>query len=78
MSMPVEHLKSELLSLPRGMRAELAHLLITSLDDDAEDPVEVERAWAEEIERRVVEYRSGAVQTIPASEVFAEARALLR
>jgi putative addiction module component (TIGR02574 family) len=39
---------------------------------------EVERAWEEEIRRRLEEYRAGEVQAIPAAEVFAEARARLR
>lgn len=43
-----------------------------------EDPAEVEVAWAPEIQRRLDEYRAGTVRTIPASEVFAEARARLR
>lgn len=42
------------------------------------DPREIERAWEEEIRRRLGEYRSGRVQTVSASEVFARARARLR
>ena len=38
----------------------------------------IERAWEAEIQRRLDEYRRGEVQTIPSSEVFAKARALLR
>ena len=79
MSLPIDQLKSEALELSSSERAELAHLLIASLDEEAlEDPAEVERAWGEEIERRLVEYHSGTVQPIPAADVFAEARARLR
>lgn len=42
------------------------------------DPAGVEHAWEEEIRRRIDEYRSGAVKAVPASEVFAKARARLR
>jgi putative addiction module component (TIGR02574 family) len=79
MSLPLDRLEAEALELPARERARLAHRLIASLDEDAdEDPAEVERAWKEEIQRRLEEYRAGAVQAIPASEVFAEARARLR
>lgn len=82
MSLPLEQLEAEALDLPARDRARLAHRLIASLDaleDTGEaDPAEVERAWEEEIRRRLEEYRSGAVQPVPASEVFAKARARLR
>lgn len=41
-------------------------------------PAAVEAAWAEEIKRRVDEYDAGLVTGIPADEVFARARALIR
>ena len=79
MSQPIDRLKAELLELASSERAELAHLLIASLEDEpVDDPSEVQSAWAEEIERRLAEYRAGAVQSIPSSEVFAEARTMLR
>jgi putative addiction module component (TIGR02574 family) len=79
MSLPIDRLKSDALELSSSERAELAHVLIASLDEEShEDPAEVERAWAEEIERRMAEYHSGAVRPIPAAEVFAEARSRLR
>jgi putative addiction module component (TIGR02574 family) len=79
MSRPLEQLEAEVLDLPPSDRARLARRLLASLDDeDAEDPQEVERAWEEEIRRRLEAYRAGQVQTIPASEVLANARALLR
>ena len=78
MSMPLEKVEAEALELPPRERALLAHRLIASLEGEGEDPAEVERAWEEEIRRRLEEYRSGAVQVVPASEVFARARARLR
>ncbi|HEX5724740.1 MAG TPA: addiction module protein [Longimicrobiaceae bacterium] len=80
MSLPLERLEAEALELPAAERGRLARLLIASLEDEEseEDPTEVERAWDEEIRRRLAEYRAGLVKPIPATEVFAEARARLR
>ncbi len=77
MSGRLEKVEAEALELPRRERALLARRLIASLDGEDEDPAEVGLAWEEEIHRRVEEYRSGAVQPVPASEVFARARARL-
>ena len=79
MSAARERIEAEALELPTSERAALAHRLIASLDDGGEDdPTEVEIAWADEIQRRLDEYRRGEVQPVPASEVFAKARALLK
>ncbi len=79
MSRPLEQLEAEALDLPASERARLAQRLLASLDDEeAEDPQEVERAWEEEIRRRLQAYHAGEVKTIPASEVLAKARARLR
>lgn len=79
MSRPLEQLEAEALNLPPSDRARLAQRLLASLDDEeAEDPQEVERAWEEEIRRRLNAYHTGEVQTVPASEVLARARARLR
>jgi putative addiction module component (TIGR02574 family) len=50
-------------------RAELAGLLLQSLDHEPDEGVE--EAWAAEIERRMADYRAGRVKTIPWSEVRA-------
>jgi hypothetical protein len=65
--------------LPRSERAALAHVLIVSLGDGAEDdPVEeVALAWEKEIQSRLDAKRLGDSATIPSSEVFAKARVLL-
>jgi putative addiction module component (TIGR02574 family) len=77
MSLPDDHLTKEALTLPSSERAKLASALIASLDHEpSDDPAELERAWEQEIERRVAEYRSGRAHPIAASEVFAEARQL--
>lgn len=74
MSLTAEQIESEALSLPTDARARIALALIESLDEDAE----VERAWQEEVQRRLDDLRSGRVQGIPAEEVFAEIDALLK
>ena len=77
MSLPVDDLTKEALALPSTERAKLASALIASLDDEhGDDPAELERAWEQEIERRVAEYRSNRAHPIAASDVFTEARQL--
>ena len=49
--------------LSESDRATLAGLLIESLESEI-DP-DVEEAWREEIERRMAELDSGAVQAVP-------------
>lgn len=78
MSGPFEKVEADALELPPHERALLARRLIASLDGEDEDPAAVERAWEEEIRRRVDEYHSGGVQAVPVSEVLARARARLR
>lgn len=55
-------------------RAQLAERLLASLPRDSE----VQAAWDEEIKRRVAELEAGLMETIPAAEVFAEARSRLK
>jgi putative addiction module component (TIGR02574 family) len=69
-----EHIEAEALRLPREERARLAEALISSLDEESE----IEKAWSAEIKRRLQDLRSGAVQSIPADEVFAELDDLLK
>lgn len=79
MSLPLKQVEAEALELSVRERAQLAERLIASLDEEAtEDRAEVERAWAEEIKRRVAEIESGTVELIPAEEVFSELRNRLR
>ena len=69
--MSTHEIQSEALKLPLHERARLAQLLLASLEEEDE----IERAWAEEIQRRDEELRSGAVEPVPADEVFAALRA---
>ncbi len=54
------------LTLDDNQRAELAALLITSLEGNAEAGVDL--AWRTEIERRMKELDTGAVQAVSWSE----------
>ena len=76
MGLPLKQVEAEALDLPLRERAQLAHRLIASLDEDVEEnQEEVDRAWEEEIRRRVAEVEAGTAELIPAEQVFAELRA---
>ena len=62
-------------ALPPEERIRLAEELISSVQDSDE---EIEAAWAEEIERRLEEVENGTAKLIPAEEVFAEIRRILK
>ena len=70
MATELRQLFREALELTDNDRATLAGLLIESLETET-DP-DVERAWAEEAERRWREIESGKVKTIPWEEVKAK------
>ncbi|HYK03924.1 MAG TPA: addiction module protein [Thermoanaerobaculia bacterium] len=57
-------------TLPDHDRAELAGLLLETLDGEP-DP-DVEAAWADEVERRVRQVDAGEVKLVPWSQVRAE------
>jgi putative addiction module component (TIGR02574 family) len=64
----VSELLKQALALPAEARAALANSLLESLDEDVLDEG-AEQEWEREIQRRLKELDSGAVQTIPWSEV---------
>jgi putative addiction module component (TIGR02574 family) len=70
MARSLEELFREAAQLPESDRATLAGLLIESIDPAP--GLELEAAWAKEIERRVGEIDSGAVETISWEDVRAE------
>jgi len=72
----MEELTSQALSLPDERRAELAEILIRSLDEV--ESTSVKAAWLAEIRRRDQEIRAGQDVLRPADEVLREARAQLR
>ncbi|HXQ76556.1 MAG TPA: addiction module protein [Gemmatimonadaceae bacterium] len=57
----------EALALPTEDRAALAGSLLESLDTEVDE--DVEAAWGNEVNRRVTELNSGAVKTIPWTQV---------
>jgi putative addiction module component (TIGR02574 family) len=69
----LEMLEAEAMKLTSGERAAFAQLLLASLDDDSE----IEEAWAVEIERRMADVESGAIQVIPMPQALAQVRASL-
>lgn len=72
----VRNLQEDALKLSEKQRAELARMLLLSLDEPEDQATE--QVWAEEAERRYQELKSGAVEAIPSDEVFSEVRARLR
>jgi putative addiction module component (TIGR02574 family) len=75
MNARTKKLRDEVLKLPRKQRAELAYDAVRSLDEGPEDaPEDVERAWAQEIDRRIRDVKEGRAKLVPADQVFAEAR----
>jgi hypothetical protein len=72
MSMTVEQIAMEALSLPSEARALLADRLVESLDP-AEDG-QVRRLWAAEALRRRDEVRKGLAKTIPGEEALERVR----
>ena len=74
--MTVDELMREALMLNAMDRASMAHELLSSLELLSE--AEVEQLWVEEALRRSAEIDAGLVETIPADQVIAEARARLK
>jgi putative addiction module component len=70
-----DELLDGVLKLPREQRAEVAHELLRSLDEDAgDDPAEVEASWEKELCRRADEILSGTAQTTDAFEAIRRVR----
>lgn len=74
--MNTETLERTVLHLPLQQRAELAHKLLLSLEEQSED--EIAEAWRAEALRRSDEIDSGLIDTVSSEEVSAAARALLK
>lgn len=53
-------------------RAELAGLLLESLQEEVEPSADVEQAWAAEVEKRMTEFRAGNVKTVSWQELRAQ------
>jgi putative addiction module component (TIGR02574 family) len=75
MSDLVEELARKARALSPEDRVRLAEELLATVQEV--DP-EIEAAWDEEIRRRIAEIDGGTAKLIPAEEVFAEVRRLIR
>jgi putative addiction module component (TIGR02574 family) len=75
MSSLVEELSRKARALPAEDRVRLAEELLATVQ---EVDTEVEAAWEKEIRRRIAEIDSGTAKLVPAEEVFAEVRRLLK
>ena len=75
MSDLVEELSRKARALPPEERVRLAEELLATVQ---EVDAEVDAAWDEEIRRRVAEIDSGTARLVPAEEIFAEIRRLLK
>ena len=76
MARAVSEIEREIRGLERDDQEQLLRALLEELDGPP-DP-DVERAWLEEAQRRSRELDTGAIDTIPAEEVFAGAREQLK
>jgi putative addiction module component (TIGR02574 family) len=77
MSQRAQDVLRDALALPVKERADIAAQLLASLEE-ANDPAEVEAAWAEEIERRARRVIAGESSGIPWEDVRRRAEAELR
>ena len=71
MTTAVEQLASQAKTLSAEERAELAYMLLTTLEPEDDG---VDEAWRAEVARRVTEIRSGEAIGLPLEDVLAELR----
>jgi putative addiction module component (TIGR02574 family) len=75
MSTLIDELSQKARLLPPEERVRLAEELLSTVQEIRPD---VEAAWEEEIRRRIAEVEAGTAKLVPADEVFAEVRRLLK
>jgi len=71
-TLTIEQIAEQALSLPSEARALLADRLVESLDPLEDETMRV--VWMAEARRRLEEVRSGAVKTIPGEEALVQVR----
>ncbi len=76
MNVTTERVCIEALSLPRDARAEIAHRLLTSLENE-DFSNDVSDAWRKEIERRRQDFQDGKANPVPAEEALRRAYAAI-
>ena len=74
MTMPIEVLEAEVLSLQPVQRSHLLDRLLASLDPDTD----WEQEWTQEADRREAEIAAGKASWLPGEEVVARLRAQLK
>jgi hypothetical protein len=74
MTIPIDVLEAEALSLPQADRSRLVDRLLASLGHDQE----WESAWAEEADRRDARIAAGQAQWVDGPEALARVRAGLK
>lgn len=72
MSIGAKKVFDEALSLPVDVRVNLIEKLLTSLNLPTQP--EIDKMWAEECERRIVQVDKGVVKLISGKKVFADLR----
>jgi putative addiction module component len=77
-SLTVEEIEAAARELPEDARAELLGRLFWSFEQDLDLDESVAQAWAEEAERRDEKMSRTGDPGVPAEEVFARIRSLLR
>jgi putative addiction module component (TIGR02574 family) len=75
MSTLVEQLSLKARQLSPEERVQLAEELLATVH---EPDAEVDAAWEEEIRRRIAEVDDGTARLVPAEEVFAELRRIVK
>jgi hypothetical protein len=78
MSFNLEALKTETSQLSRSERAILAKPLISTLENDDDNIINVKELWLQEAKKRYQLYLEGKIQSKAASIVFQEAFASLK
>ena len=78
--MSLKEVEAAALKLDIKERAELASVLLESLDEDEEtlSKEEIEGLWADEAQRRADEWDGGKIVGLPGEQVLREARERLK
>jgi putative addiction module component (TIGR02574 family) len=72
MSVVAKKVIDEVLLLPADARVNLVEQLLTSLNLPTQP--EIDRLWAKEAERRIVQIDKGKVKLLPGAKVFSDIR----
>jgi putative addiction module component (TIGR02574 family) len=75
MSAALRRIEEQARALSAEERAKLAEAMLESLHEPV---AEVESAWVVEVEKRVAAFDRGELPSVPAEDVFAEARRITR